>query len=128
MTRSLTPAQRGQLEAALRQRQAELDRQLADHQNGGSRVEMARELLQDETHDSRERDADREVELARADRELAELGRVSQALKRVHEPGYGWCADCGEPIPFERLQAKPWTMRCVGCAAKTEGPGAHPSL
>ena len=128
MTRSLTPDQRSQLEAALRQRQAELDHQLAEHQNGGSRIEMARELVQDDTRDSREHDADREVQLERADRELAELGRVSQALGRVQAPDYGWCVDCGDAIAFERLLAKPWTTRCVACATQAEGPGAHPSL
>ena len=128
MTALLTTEQRTRLEAALKQRQAALDAQLAEHQGGASRVEMAAELRAEDTHDSRERDADREVELARADRELAELGQVSAALRRVHEPDFGFCADCGEAIRFERLLAEPWATRCVGCASAAEGHQAHHRL
>lgn len=124
---TLNAEQRHQLEAALRQRQAQLDQQRAEHQGAG-RVEMAAELMAEEAHDTRERDADREVALARADRELAELGRVSAALRRLAEPAFGTCADCGEAIRFERLLAEPWTTRCLACASAAEGHQAHARL
>lgn len=124
MSVALTPSQRAQLEAGLQRRRAELDQQLAEHQGGHSRAEQAREWLEQDSQDARERDADREVELARSDRELAELGQVSEALKRVHQPEYGWCIDCGQAIAFERLMLEPWTLRCVACEARTEAPGA----
>jgi DnaK suppressor protein len=120
---SLTMAQRTTLEAELKLRQQALDRQLAEHQHGVSRVEHARELLQQDGDDAPQRDADREVDLARSDRELAELGLVSQALQRVHQPGYGQCADCGDAIPYARLQLEPWALRCVACETRAEGPG-----
>ena len=124
---TLNAEQRQRLEAALRQRQAQLDQQRAEHQGAG-RVEMAAELMAEEAHDTRERDADREVALARADRELAELGRVSAALRRLAEPDFGTCTDCGEAIRFERLLAEPWATRCVACASAVEGHQSHPRL
>lgn len=30
------------------------------------------------------------------------------------------CVDCGEEVDPERLEAKPHTRRCVGCAADVE--------
>ncbi|MFE9329129.1 TraR/DksA family transcriptional regulator [Streptomyces sp. NPDC006925] len=30
---------------------------------------------------------------------------------------YGHCTECGEPIPEERLSARPATTTCVRCAA-----------
>jgi DnaK suppressor protein len=123
MSTALTPEQRRLLEAALKTRQAQLDEQLVDHQQGRSRVEHAREVLQQDGDDAPQRDADREVDLARSDRELIELGQVSQALQRIHHADFGLCGDCGDHIPFERLKLEPWTRRCVNCAAKFERPG-----
>lgn len=56
--------------------------------------------------------------LERAERALAD---VDAALGRAGEGTYGSCADCGAPIPAERLAALPTTTRCARCAA---GPGA----
>ena len=122
MSHILTAAQRAVLEAGLKQRQAELDGQLAEHQGGATRAEHAREVLEQDGDDAPQRDADREVDLARADRELAELGRVSDALRRVALPEFGFCADCGDGIPFARLQLEPWALRCVACETRSEGP------
>ena len=120
----LTTPQREQIEAVLRQRQAALDQQRAEHQGQG-RVAMAAEWLAEDTHDRRERDADREVALAQADRELEELGRVSAALRRLAAPDFGLCGGCGEAIRFERLLAEPWTPHCTACASAAEIGRAH---
>jgi DnaK suppressor protein len=122
MTLILTTGQRALLENQLRLRQAELDRQLAEHQHGVSRAEHAHDLLSQDSRDARQGDADREVDLARSDRELQALGQVSQALQRVHQPDYGLCTDCGEAIAFDRLKLEPWALRCVACATRAEGP------
>lgn len=128
MTLALTAAQRSELERLLRQRQAQLDQQMAEHQGGASRVQHAREVLLQDGDDAPQRDADREVELARSDREMAELGRVSQALQRVHSPEFGFCQDCGDAIPFARLSLEPWALRCVGCERQAEGHQARRTL
>ena len=44
---------------------------------------------------------------------LAMLTDVRQARERVAEGTYGLCAVCGEPIPEDRLEARPWAIRCI---------------
>lgn len=45
--------------------------------------------------------------------EQALLAEVSNALKRIDEGGYGRCVIGGELIPEKRLNAIPWTSRCI---------------
>jgi RNA polymerase-binding transcription factor DksA len=37
-------------------------------------------------------------------------------LKRLHQPDYGVCIDCGKDIGFVRLKMDPWTLHCQACA------------
>jgi len=120
MPHFLSPGQRALLQQLLQMRQHELDRRMALYQAGGSRSEAAHDKLQQDGDDAPQRDADREVDLARADRDVEELGAVSQALARVHDAAFGLCVDCRQTIPFERLKLEPWAVRCVGCAAERE--------
>lgn len=120
MSSHLTAGQRALLKADLVRRQAELDRQLAEHQGGLSRVEHARELLSQDSDDISHREADREMDMALGDREIAELGAVSAALRRLQEDRYGSCSDCGEAIAFDRLKVEPWALRCVACEGRRE--------
>lgn len=50
-----------------------------------------------------------------AERERRE---VEAAIERRSAGDYGICADCGQPIPLERLQARPTATRCVVCAGR----------
>jgi DnaK suppressor protein len=120
MTTHLTAGQRALLQAELLRRQAELDRQLAEHQGGLSRAEHARELLSQDSDDISHREADRDMDMALGDREIAELGAVSAALLRLKENRYGSCSDCGEDIAFDRLKVEPWALRCVACEGRRE--------
>src|SRR6266496_2134488 len=45
--------------------------------------------------------------------EQALLTEVLRALKRIENGTYGYCIDCGQPIPEKRLEALPWAARCV---------------
>lgn len=49
-----------------------------------------------------------------------ELGRINIALTRVEKDEYGICTICEEPIPVGRLEALPYTDRCVTCASEME--------
>jgi DnaK suppressor protein len=120
VTLQLTAGQRALLQAELERRQHELDRQLADHQGGLSRVEHAREVLSQDSDDVSHREADREMDMALGDREIGELGAVSAALRRLQEGRYGLCADCGQAIAFDRLKVEPWALRCVACEGRRE--------
>jgi RNA polymerase-binding transcription factor DksA len=44
---------------------------------------------------------------------LAMLEDVRRARQRVADGSYGLCEVCGEPIPAERLEVRPWALRCV---------------
>jgi len=58
--------------------------------------------------------------MALSDRETVELGAVSDALARLRDGRYGLCADCDAEIPFDRLKAEPWALRCVACESSRE--------
>jgi DnaK suppressor protein len=120
MSTHLTAGQRALVESALRLRQLELDRRLAAQQGGQSRAEHAREVLLQDGDDATQRDAEREVDLALNDLEMVELGQVSHALRRIHDPDFGLCHDCHAPIPFDRLKLEPHAWRCTRCESAHE--------
>lgn len=45
---------------------------------------------------------------------------VDAAFRRLEEGGYGVCENCGRDIPAARLDARPFAVRCVACAALAE--------
>jgi len=45
-----------------------------------------------------------------AERHLAE---IDAALQRISDGGYGRCEVCGQPIPDERLRARPTARTCI---------------
>jgi len=51
-----------------------------------------------------------------------ELRLVQAALQRLAQGRYTTCADCGQPIEEERLQAVPYTDRCRTCAERAARP------
>ena len=57
---------------------------------------------------------------AELERDLNELKAVQAARQRLAGGLYGQCADCEEPIGFERLQAQPAASRCARCQAGYE--------
>jgi DnaK suppressor protein len=44
---------------------------------------------------------------------LAMLDEVRRARARVADGSYGTCEVCGEEIPEGRLEARPWSTRCL---------------
>jgi len=120
MSQHLTAGQKALLEAELEQRQRQLDKRLADHTQGLSRAEHAREVLLQDGDDAPQREPERELDMALTDRETRELGIVSDALRRLRGGDYGVCTDCEADIPFDRLKVEPWALRCVACETKRE--------
>jgi len=120
MSTHLNPEQKARLVAALREREQVLRSRLTAQYGNTSRVEHAREFLLQDGDDATQRDADREVDLAMSDRDTVELTRIEQALSRLAQGGYGECVDCGEPVPFGRLELEPQALRCVACEAAVE--------
>lgn len=67
-------------------------------------AEMATESAEDEVLEA----------LGRAGEE--EARQINGALERIENGTYGVCVECGAAIPDARLEAIPYTTRCVACA------------
>ena len=44
------------------------------------------------------------------------LAGLEYALPRLDDPEFGYCVECGEPIPVKRLLSMPEAILCVHCA------------
>ncbi|HEY2279251.1 MAG TPA: TraR/DksA family transcriptional regulator [Streptosporangiaceae bacterium] len=45
------------------------------------------------------------------------LTAIDAARGRLDAGDYGYCEQCGQPIPAERLMARPTATRCLACAS-----------
>ncbi len=52
-----------------------------------------------------------------ADRLQEMLADVKRAEAKLADGSYGRCDGCDDAIPTERLEARPWSVRCVACSA-----------
>jgi DnaK suppressor protein len=46
-----------------------------------------------------------------------EIADIRNALLRIENGTYGICANCGQQIGKERLEALPTATRCIQCAS-----------
>ena len=120
MGKHLTAGQRALLEADLQQRQGQLDRRLAEQRGGLTRAERAHELLEQEADNAPERESELGMGLVLTDLEARELAAVKAALARLRGGKFGVCSVCEREIPFDRLRAEPWALRCVACEGARE--------
>ena len=52
------------------------------------------------------------------------IAAIEAALTRLADGSFGLCVQCGETIPFERLESQPTAIRCLPCqAARDDAPG-----
>lgn len=49
-----------------------------------------------------------------------EAAQVEAALHARETGTYGVCASCGQPIPAERLEARPEATQCVECQRRSD--------
>ena len=54
------------------------------------------------------------------------LTAMEEAERKLREGTYGFCDDCEEEIPEERMQVMPFAQYCVSCQEKVEGTGYPP--
>ncbi|MHB8494238.1 MAG: TraR/DksA C4-type zinc finger protein [Casimicrobiaceae bacterium] len=118
---ALTPAQRSELDARLRERQEALRADVAAklRTQDDPRLVGLRNRMED-TDDWAAADAMAAQDIAEVSHDLAELTQVEQALARMADGSYGACVDCGRPIPQARLYAYPTATRCVACQERRE--------
>jgi RNA polymerase-binding protein DksA len=48
------------------------------------------------------------------------LRKIEEALQHIRDGSYGQCADCGDEISSERLEALPFANLCVKCQQEEE--------
>ena len=58
---------------------------------------------------------DREIDYTLEGHSEQVIQQIDVALARIEEGTYGTCANCGRPIPEERLEARPWASLCIDC-------------
>ncbi len=56
--------------------------------------------------------------VGQADALTSTLADVDRALAKLDDGTYGICDRCGALIPEERMEARPWTARCVADAGR----------
>ena len=49
---------------------------------------------------------------------VAEMQQIENALNRMETGTYGICVVCGDDIDDRRLEAVPYTPRCINCAGQ----------
>ena len=59
--------------------------------------------------------SERYMAIRDVDRESTLLREVKAALGRIHDGGFGVCAECEGAISARRLLALPWASRCIQC-------------
>ena len=116
---SLYQAQLATLKTLLEQRQAALARQ-----DDIDVVEGVGELPVQEIETS---PADKatvrllnDLALESAGMNAAQMGSVRRALAKLEDGSYGECEECGNPIGFSRLQARPEARLCIACQTRAE--------
>lgn len=87
--------------------------------SGGSRADRAPVALDQQSVGRLSRmDAMQQQAMATAQeaRRGARLRVLQAALERLGGDAFGWCEDCGEPVPLKRLDLDPTLTRCISCA------------
>lgn len=63
---------------------------------------------------------DRELDYTLEENSEHVLADIDAALKRLDDGTYGICANRGEQISVERLEARPWATLCIDCQRERE--------
>ena len=102
------------LRSALEEELSTVDRQLAEH--GSPADSETVEVDVDEGFaDSAHATAERSQTIALVEQLHDHRREINAALARMDAGTYGKCENCGQDIPFERLEARPTATLCVTC-------------
>ena len=63
---------------------------------------------------------DKNVEMKAINRQIKLITKIDQALKRIIDGTYGFCAETGEHIGLKRLMARPIAELCIAAQEKHE--------
>ena len=101
----------------LEQKKVELSDELAKARN--AEEETNEESTQD-IADKAVSSYTREFLYSLTDAERTVLLQIDEALNRIDDGAYGFCANCGLAISEKRLAAVPWSPHCVDCQELAE--------
>ena len=63
---------------------------------------------------------DKTVEMKAINRQIKLISKIDQALLRLRDGTYGFCAETAEPIGLKRLMARPVAELCIAAQEKHE--------
>jgi DnaK suppressor protein len=63
---------------------------------------------------------DKTVEMKAINRQIKLISKIDQALLRIKDGTYGFCAETAEPIGLKRLMARPVATLCIAAQEKHE--------
>jgi len=55
-----------------------------------------------------------------SNRESLYYKKITKTLSKIETEQYGMCDDCGDPITFQRLIARPTSEMCILCKEESE--------
>ncbi len=61
-----------------------------------------------------------DLSAARMEHDMRRWRELEAAERRIDDPDFGLCGECGGPIPEARLVAQPGASRCVACQDRHE--------
>lgn len=121
----LTQEQKKQLRSELQTELSEVTRRLKQNENLQMNQPMRESIGELSLIDNHPADVgsewfERGKDLALTERLEHHKTEIEEAIQRLDNGTYGTCRECGEPIPFARLQAVPSTDFCIQHAPKYE--------
>ncbi|WP_342117433.1 TraR/DksA family transcriptional regulator [Pseudoduganella sp. OTU4001] len=116
----LSREQLASLQAALEQRKVALLQQLAGRMDGELARIPAVEEIETSPADSASNRTLNQLELEAEEHKQAQLSSVRHALAKIDDGSYGLCDNCGNEIPFSRLNARPEAPLCIACQTRLE--------
>jgi DnaK suppressor protein len=105
----------------IKERLLEAERKL--RQNAATSLQLSMDRATDTGRDSIDQSVGEgmlSTDLRLRDREKKLLGKIQGAVLRLKEGTIDECEDCGEPIGFKRLLARPVTTLCIHCKESRE--------
>jgi len=105
----------------IRKRLLEEERRVAE--NAQLSLQMSRDRATDTGRDSIDQSTSEgmlSTDLRLRDREKKLLAKIRGAIARLESGTLDECEDCGEPIGFKRLLARPVTTLCIECKESRE--------
>ena len=115
-----------QLIKTLREERAEAIKTATELLNGDMRESLGElSLIDNHPADIGTEVYERSRDVALHDRLIHRVEAIDVALARFDDGKYGDCKHCGREIPFERLEALPYTTVCTECSREEEMEEQH---